>query len=183
MEKFFPIQTSSMPLKDKLLNMLWKFVNATLFRYTPSYTTFFRKYRVALIRLFGAHVDWSASLHPTAKIDYPWNLSMGERASLGERSWTYAMNYIKIGRQSCIGKEVYLLTGSHDIESVHFDLVTRPITIGEGCWIATSSLVLPGITIGDFSVVAAASVVTKTIEPYTVVGGNPAKMIKKRQLE
>lgn len=99
---------------------------------------------------------------------------------MGEKCWVYAMAPISIGEMSCIGKDVYLLTGSHDIEKSTFDLVTKPITIGKGCWIATSSTVLPGVTIGDYCVVAANSVVIKNWESYSVVGGNPAKFIKKR---
>ena len=90
------------------------------------------------------------------------------------------MDDISIGELSCIGKDVDLLTGSHDIECSTFDLVTRPITIGNGCWIATASTILPGVSVGDYSVVAAGSVVTKNVEEHSVVGGNPAKFIKKR---
>lgn len=133
-----------------------------------------------LVRLFGGQIDWNVSLHPSANIDYPWNLKMKNKSSLGEKCWVYAMAPISIGEMSCIGKDVYLLTGSHDIEKSTFDLVTKPITIGKGCWIATSSTVLPGVTIGDYCVVAANSVVIKNWESYSVVGGNPAKFIKKR---
>lgn len=108
---------------------------------------------------------------------------MAAKASLGEKSWVYAMAPISIGEYSCIGKDVYLLTGSHDIEKSTFDLIMRPISIGKGCWIATASTILPGITIGDYSVVAANSVVVKNVEPSTVVGGNPAKFIKKRVIK
>ena len=99
---------------------------------------------------------------------------------MGEKSWVYAMDNITVGELSCIGKDVYLLTGSHDICRSTFDLVTRPITIGDGCWIATASTVLPGVTIGDYSVIAAGSVVSKNVDSNSVVGGNPAKFIKQR---
>lgn len=180
---FNPIQTNQMPTSHKVKNIVWKLVNKTLFRFSPSKFSIFRKWRVLLVRLFGADVDWNVSLDPTANIDYPWNLTMKNRSSLGEKCWVYAMARIAIGELSCIGKDVYLLTGSHDIDIPTFDLITRPITIGSGCWIATSSIVLPGITIGDYSVVAAGSVVCKQVENNTVVGGNPAKFIKKRILD
>ena len=180
MAEFEPIQTNAMPNGDKLKNMAWKLVNRTLYRFTPPILTIFRKWRVLLIRMFGGKVAWDASLHPSAVIDYPWNLQMGSRASLGERCWVYAMAPVSIGNQSCIGKGVYVLTGSHDIGSRNFDLVVRQVSIGDGCWVATSSAVLPGVSIGDFSVVAAGSVVARDVEAWTVVGGNPAKFIKKR---
>lgn len=130
--------------------------------------------------MFGADIDWNVSIHPTATIDYPWNLSMLNMSSLGERSWIYAMDKISIGEKSCIGKDVYLLTGSHNIECSTFDLVTKPINIGKCCWVATASTLLPGVSLGDFCVVGANSVVTKCFDNYSVVGGNPAKFIKKR---
>ena len=86
-----------------------------------------------MLKMFGAKVAWEASVHPTAKIEYPWNLTIGPLSSLGEKSWTYAMAPIKIGKKTCIGKEAYLITGSHNISSNHFELITKPIIIGNGC--------------------------------------------------
>ena len=169
-----------MPKKDKLKNFLWQIVNKSLFRFTPPYFSIFRKYRVFLIRIFGAKVDWNVSLNPSAVIEYPWNLTMKNKSSLGEHCWVYAMAPITIGELTVVGKDVYLLTGSHDVEKNSFDLVTKPITIGDACWVATASTVLPGVTIGSYCVIAANSVVVKDIAPCSVVGGNPAKFIKKR---
>ena len=183
MTTFNPIQTNAMPMRDKLKNMAWKCINKSLFRFTPSHLFFFRKFLVAILKSFGARLDWNVSIHPSVTIDYPWNLEMRNKASLGEHCWAYAMASIRIGELSCIGKDVYIITGSHDIEKSTFDLVTKPINIGNGCWIATASTLLPGITIGDYSVVAANAVVTKDVPSWTVVGGNPAKFIKKRTMK
>lgn len=107
---------------------------------------------------------------------------MEHLSSLGENSWIYAMASIYIGKKCCIGKDVHLLTGTHNISASTFDLVTKPIVIGDCSWIATRSTVLPGIKIGKYNVVAANSVVTKSTGDQTVVGGNPARFIKKREL-
>lgn len=177
---YAPVQTNQMPTSKKIKNMLWGMVNSTIFRLTPPYLTFFRKFRVILLRSFGAKIDWTASVHPKAKIEYPWNLTLGKMSSIGENSWAYAMAPITIGSLTCIGKDSYLITGSHNINSSTFDLVTKPIEIGNGCWITTGVTILPGCKLGDYCVIAANSTVTKSVEPYDVVGGNPAKFLKKR---
>ena len=76
-----------------------------------------------------------------------------------------------------------LITGSHDISSPAFKLTTKSIAIGDNVWVATGATILPGVMIGEGAVVAAGAVVTKDVEPWTVVGGNPAKFIKKRELK
>lgn len=136
-----------------------------------------------MLRAFGAKISMSASIHPCAKIDFPWRLTMGDRSSLGKKAWAYCLNDITVGDNSCIGDDVYLLTGSHDITSPNFQLVTKPITIGDGVWVATGSTILPGITLGDMTVVGASSVVVKSTEDNDVIGGNPAKFIKKRVIK
>lgn len=135
-----------------------------------------------MLRLFGAKIDIRASIHPSVKIDYPWRLKMGKESSLGKKAWAYCLNNISIGNYSCIGQEVYLLTGSHDISSSAFDLVTKPIEIGDGVWVATASAILPGVKLSDMTVVGAGSVVVKSTDANDVVGGNPAKFIKKREI-
>ncbi len=180
---YSPVQTNQMPASQKIKNIIWGIINSTLFRFTPPYLTFFRKYRAFLLKLFGAKIDWSVSVHPKAKIEYPWNLSMGKMSSLGERSWIYAMAPISIGEMTCIGKETYLITGSHNISSNNFELITRPINIGDCCWLTTGVTVLQGCSIGDYCVIAANSTVTKDVEPWSVVGGNPAKFIKTRVIK
>lgn len=142
-----------------------------------------RKYRVALVKIFGGKIDWSSSLSASATIIDPWNLTMGAYSSLGDLSYVLCHDKVVIGSKSCIGRGVYLLTGSHNIYSNHFEMTTAPIEIGDCVWIATNSTIFKGIKISEGSVVGAESLVLKDVEPWTVVGGNPAKFIKKRIIE
>ncbi|MDF7799399.1 hypothetical protein P4C99_07980 [Pontiellaceae bacterium B1224] len=105
---------------------------------------------------------------------------MDEYASLGEGCWVYSLDRISIGAQSCISQHAWLVTGNHDISSPYFDLLTKPIRIGTGCWLAAGAKILPGVEIGDFSVVGCSAVVSKNVESGSIVAGNPARFIKKR---
>jgi putative colanic acid biosynthesis acetyltransferase WcaF len=109
-------------------------------------------------------------------------LSIDEYSSIGDGAWVYALDKITIGRNVCIGEDVRLITGSHDITTPSFDLITKPITIKNNVWVATAAMILPGVTIGEGAVIAAGAVGTKDVEQWTVVGGNPARFIKKRVL-
>jgi len=108
---------------------------------------------------------------------------MGAYACLSENVDCYAVGRVVIGDQATVSQGVRLCTASHDIASRTMELVTRPIVVEPSAWVAGWSIVLPGVTVGEGAVVAAGSVVTKNVEPWTVVGGNPAKFIKKRELK
>ena len=108
---------------------------------------------------------------------------MGSKSSIGDGAWIYALDTIRIGKNVCIGEDVRLLTGSHDVASPQFNLVTKPIVIKDNAWVATGAIVLPGVMIGEGAVVAAGAVVTKDVESWTVVGGNPAIKISERKLK
>lgn len=130
-----------------------------------------------------SHLPDSVSLARKCRVDYPWRLTMGEKSSLADGAWAYCLDNITIGKNCCIGEDVRLLTGSHEVTSPRFDLVTKPIAIHDNVWIATGAIILPGVTIGEGAVIGAGAVVTKDVTPWTVVGGNPARFIKKRELK
>lgn len=174
---YHPIQKSNIKLSIKILDHLWRVVNYSIFRVFPNQI---KKPRVFLLRLFGAQVASTVNINRTAIIDHPWNLKMGHLSSLGDNSWAYCLDKITIGKKCCIGKDVYLLTGSHDVTDKNFELVTKPIVIKDGSWISTGAYILPGVIINEFSVVAAQSVVVKSTEAFSINGGNPAKFLKER---
>ena len=168
-------------LRSKVARALWNVVWLVVFRPTPR-GNLFRSWRILLLKLFGADVKWSSNVLPSCRIWQPWKLKMGAYACLSENVDCYTVDEISIGDQATVSQGVKLCSASHDISSRIMELTTSPIHIGENAWVAGWSIILPGVTIGEGAVVGAGSVVTKTVEPWTVVAGNPAKFIKKRVL-
>ncbi|MBU3010327.1 putative colanic acid biosynthesis acetyltransferase [Polaribacter vadi] len=178
--EYNPVQTTPFSFKEKVKSHIWKIVNMTIFKLFPNQI---KKPRIYLLRLFGAKLSSTVNINRTAKIDHPWNLEMGHLSSLGHKSWAYCLDKITIGEKCCIGEYSFLITGSHNVNSVGFEMVTSPIVINDGCWVTTGVYILPGVTLGKYSVIGAKSLVVKSIEPLSIVGGNPAKYIKKRVLK
>ena len=135
-----------------------------------------------LMRLFRAKVGY-CNVFRTAKIWAPWNLEIGDWVVISEDCDVYCVDKLRIGDRTTISQGVFLCCASHDITSQTMELTYAPITIGCDVWIAARAIILPGVTIGDGAVIAAGSVVTKDVAAWTVVGGNPAKFIKKRMLK
>lgn len=116
-------------------------------------------------------------------------ITIGENCSFGAWNHLSAANRIIIGDGLLTGKWVTIVDNSHGGSSIE-ELQIRPwlrpvvskgpIIIGKNVWIGDKATILPGVTIGDGAIVAANAVVTKDVPAYSVVGGNPAKEIKKR---
>lgn len=168
-------------LTSKIVRAIWNVVWMFLFRPTPR-CNLFRPWRIAMLKLFGAKVCWSSNVLPSCRIWQPWKLTMGAYACLSENVDCYSVDEIIIGAQATVSQGVKLCTAGHDITSKTMELTTKSIVVGDNAWVAAWSIVVPGVTVGNGAVVAAGAVVTKDVEPWTVVGGNPAKFIKKREL-
>lgn len=86
---------------------------------------------------------------------------------------------IIIGKGTYIGPNVGLITANHDLNDLSIHSERKPITIGAKCWIGMNSLILPGVILGDHTIVGGGSVVTKSFEQGNcVIAGNPAKIIR-----
>ena len=169
-------------LKSKILRAIWNVVWLLFFRITPGRIDLFNRWRAFLLRCFGARIGKCTAIFPSVKIWLPWNLVIGDYVALSSGVNCYSIDKISIGSNTTVSCDVFLDCASHDISSPIMELTYAPITIGANCWIAANSIVLPGRNVGDGAVVAAGSVVTNDVEAWTVVGGNPAKFIKKRVL-
>ena len=133
-----------------------------------------------LLRMFGAKIHPTAVVYSSAKVYYPANLLMEEYACLASEVDCYNVAPIHIGAQTTVSQGAYLCTASHDITDPKNRLITKPIVIENQAWVGAGAFVCMGVTIHDGAVVGARAAVFKDVEPWTVVGGYPAKEIKKR---
>jgi len=151
--------------------------------FRPFGSRLFKKWRVLVLKCFGAKIKWSSHVYASVKIWAPWNLEIGANSSLGPNVDCYNQGKISIGANTVISQKSYLCASTHDYTKIDFPLILQPITIGNGVWIAADAFIGPGVSIEDNAIIAARSVVNKRVEKNTVIGGNPAKIIKYRTTE
>lgn len=108
-------------------------------------------------------------------ITFPWNLVCGDNVWIGDEVLILSLDRVVIGSNVCISQRAFLCTGSHDFRKETFDLITRPITIEDGCWIAAGVFVGTGVTLFKDTVCAAGAVVVGDAGPDAMVAGNPAQ--------
>ncbi len=127
-----------------------------------------------------SNVNWA--LHHTSVVIHPEKIKRGANVFPGDSPGNYiqAKNGIEIGDNTNLGPNVGLISSNHDLldNSRHIKTI-KPIIIGKNCWIGMNAIVLPEVELGDYTIVGANSVVTKSFsEGYCVIAGNPAKIIK-----
>jgi putative colanic acid biosynthesis acetyltransferase WcaF len=165
--------------RSRLGRLAWSLVWLALAR--PSPTPLFA-WRRLLLRAFGAKVGRGVKVYPSARVWAPWNLEMGDHSTLGERVDCYSVDKVCIGAHALVSQYSFLCAATHDYRQPRLPLVTAPIVVGEGAWLAADVFVGPGVTIGEGAVVGARSSVYKDVEPWTLVGGNPARYLKRREV-
>lgn len=109
----------------------------------------------------------------------------GTYISFGFTALSTAKSSIKIGRDVLFASNVMITNENHginpelDIPYMDQELTSNDVSIGDGCWIGEKAIILPGVNIGKKTIIAAGSVVTKSIPDYSIAAGNPARVIKK----
>lgn len=171
-------------LKVKMKRTIWIIISSFLFR--PLGTKIFRKWRIFLLKMFGAKIQWDSEIYSSVKIWAPWKLKMGHRACLGPDVICYNQDWVVLEDDVVVSQYSYLCTASHDINMLNTadnSLITAPIVIKEKAWIGSKAYVGLGVSIGKAAVVGATASVYKSVDDFYVVGGNPAKLLKIRNLD
>lgn len=171
-------------LKTKILRGIWNVAWLLLFR--PFGTKLFNPWRIALLKLFGAKLCWDSGVYCSAKIWAPWNLQMGHNAWLGPHTICYNQAHVVIEDNVTVSQYAYLCCAGHETDNLNTNgkgLVIAPVHIRKGAWIGTRAYIGMGVVVGEYAIVGATASVYKDVDACTVVGGNPAKIIKKRNIE
>lgn len=136
--------------------------------------------RELMSQLTGKRVDNTFRLFPPFTADFGKNITFGKHVFVNSGCRFQDQGGIVIGDGVLIGHNVVIATINHDIDpSMERKNHYAPVTIGNHAWIGSNATILPGVTVGSWAVVAAGAVVTKDVESYTVVGGVPARIIKR----
>lgn len=163
--------------KGAITVQLWWIVQSTLFACSPQFSY---KWRNFLLRLFGAKIGRNVIIRPSVKVTYPWKLTIGDNAWVGDDVGLYTLGEITIGKNAVVSQRSYLCTGSHNHTSEAFDIFAKPIVIEDEAWVATDVFIAPGVTIKKGAVIGARSSVFKDMPTGMICIGNPAKPVKER---
>jgi putative colanic acid biosynthesis acetyltransferase WcaF len=115
------------------------------------------------------------------RVKFPWRLSIGAHSWIGESVWIDNLDEVKIGSNACVSQGVYFCTGSHDWSSPRFDLVTRPIEIGDEAWICAKACVGPGVRVGRGAILTLGSVATQDLESWTCYTSTATRRVSVRR--
>jgi putative colanic acid biosynthesis acetyltransferase WcaF len=170
-----------MGFRNRLARFVWSIVWFLFARPIPR--RMLNSWKLTLLRIFGAKVNKHSVVYSSTIIYMPWNLEMEEFSILGPEVDCYNVAKIKIGAHAVVSQKTYLCAASHDISNANMPLITSPIVIEDHAWVAADVFIGMGVTIGQGAVVGARSSVFKNVEPWIIVGGNPAKFIRKRIIQ
>ena len=164
---------------------IWRLFYALLGQWLPRscYSIVSLKIRYYFLKRIAKNVGKNVNIEQ--HVVFGEEFEIGDNSTVGFRSDIYGP--VKIGKDVMIGPEVAIYTHNHKHDEIDIPMIkqgyteNKPVYIEDNVWIGRRVLIMPGVCIGTGSIVAAGAVVTKNVEPYSIVGGNPAKIIKYRK--
>jgi putative colanic acid biosynthesis acetyltransferase WcaF len=165
-------------LKQRVGLLLWEWAWGLLCVWTPKPLY---RWRLLILRLFGAKIHGTPFVHQRARIQIPWHLTLHDHCAIGDRTNLYSLGPIEVGPQATVAQEAYLCTGTHLFDHPNQPLVTAKIVIGANAFIGARTFILPGITVSSNAIVGACSLVTKNIPANSIWAGSPARFKRWRE--
>ena len=155
---------SDLIIREKLLAASWRFLNDLLNTFLGS-----SHLRQSLLKAYGARIGSGVSIRRGVRVHFPWNLEIGDDCWIGEEVWFINHEKVKIGSNVCISQRSIICSGGHDYRSASLEYAHKPIEIKDGAWVCLDAKVLPGVTIGECSVVSAGEIVRKSVPDYSML--------------
>ncbi len=164
---------ASFTLFGKLRLAMWMLVQYFLYKspFLPS------NLRPILLKAFGATIGKGVLIRKGVQIHFPWNLVIGDNSWIGEQVWLINHVKITIGSNVCISQRSIICSGGHDYRSASLEYAHKPIEIKDGAWVCLDAKILPGVTIGESSVVSAGEVARKSVPDYSILIGGEIRPI------
>ena len=158
----------------------------TLFRPLPGIEGFALRY--LLYKLLFRRLGGFCYIYPGARLSHTYGMSVGRNFHVNAGAFLYGRGGLTIGDHVMIGPNAVIVSSQHRYDDPRLPMAllghqTAPVTIGSDVWIGANTVVLPGVTIADGTIVSAGAVVTQDTAPFTIVGGVPARQIGERPRE
>ncbi len=170
---------SQLSITNRAIRLVWGWAWLFLFRPSPRIAFGWRRF---ILRCFGAKIGRGVRIYNSARIFYPPHLILEENVVVGPDVDLYCVDKIYIQHDSMVSQYSFICTASHDYRQPHLPLITSPVTIESQAWVCADVFVGPGVTIHTGAVVGARSTVTRNVEAWMVVAGNPAQPVRPRVL-
>ena len=172
MRKLNNFKARNISIREKSILLVWIFTSKVLSsKFVNS------RVRSSVMRIFGAQVGKNCTLKSGIKVMYPWNLEIGDDCWIGEEVWFINHEKIRIGCNVCVSQRSIICSGGHDYRSASLEYAHKPIEIKDGAWVCLDAKVLPGVTIGECSVVSAGEVARKSVPDYSMLVGGEIRPI------
>jgi len=136
--------------------------------------------KVFLLKIFGAEIGKGLVIKPRVNIHFPWKLEIGDNVWIGEEVFILNFEKVIIGNNVCISQRAFLCGGNHDYKQIDMPYKNGEIKLNDGCWIGACSFIAPNVIVGVDTVVAANSLVSKSLQENSLYGGNPVVFKKNR---
>lgn len=164
---------SSISIKENFRAGIWRAVNLLLANSIVCPNIL----RISILTLNGAKIGSRVIIRRGVRVHFPWNLEIGDDCWIGEEVWFINHEKVTIGSNVCISQRSIICSGGHDYRSASLEYAHKPVIIKDGAWVCLDAKVLPGVTIGECSVVSAGEVVRKSLPDYSMLVGGQVRQI------